>query len=149
MPKSALRAVLGRMKFTIHATRRIPHGASRLVQAISAWLVKTRRAPSRHNRDARAVWSYGYGHAQTEYTPPPSPPPLISPPPPPLALFCMPPPSRRPTFRFPASFFFAHPAHFCALQSDPKNTDLISQSIAKHVPVRPHRGVSLAPPVDI
>ena len=32
---------------------RTPHGASRLVQAMPAWLVKTRRAPSRHSRDAR------------------------------------------------------------------------------------------------
>ena len=41
--KSVLRAVLGRMQFTLHATRRAPHGASRLVQAMSAWSVKTRR----------------------------------------------------------------------------------------------------------
>ena len=32
VPKSVLRAVLGRMRFTLHATRRIPHDASRLVQ---------------------------------------------------------------------------------------------------------------------
>ena len=32
VPKSVLRAVLGRMQFTLHATRRTPHGASRLVQ---------------------------------------------------------------------------------------------------------------------
>ena len=43
-----LRAILGRMQFTLHATRQTRHGASRLVQAMSAWLVKTRRAPSRH-----------------------------------------------------------------------------------------------------
>ena len=60
MPKSVLRAVLGRMQFTLHATRRTPHGASRLVQAMSAWLVKTRRAPSRHSRDAKV-----YGHTTT------------------------------------------------------------------------------------
>ena len=47
------------------------HGASRcLVPAMSAWSVKTRRAPSRHCRDARA-----YGHTTTpmhgnEYPPP-------------------------------------------------------------------------------
>ena len=41
------------MQFTLHAARRTPHGASRLMQAMSAWLVKTRRAPCRHNRDAR------------------------------------------------------------------------------------------------
>ena len=34
------------MQLTLHATRRTPHGASRLVQAMSAWLVKIRRAPS-------------------------------------------------------------------------------------------------------
>ncbi|CAM9875799.1 unnamed protein product, partial [Laminaria digitata] len=38
---------------TLHATRRTPHGASRLVQAMSAWSVITRRAPSRHCRDSR------------------------------------------------------------------------------------------------
>ena len=60
------------MQFTLHATRRTPHGASRLVQAISAWLVKTRRAPSRHSRDARV-----YGHTTKAMhklsTPPPPP----------------------------------------------------------------------------
>ena len=60
VPKSVLRAVLGRMQFTLHATRRTAHGASRLVQAMSAWLMKTRRAPSRHSRDARI-----YGHTTT------------------------------------------------------------------------------------
>ena len=43
----------GRMRLTLHATRRTPHGASRLVQAMPAWSVKTRHAPSRHCRDAR------------------------------------------------------------------------------------------------
>ena len=70
VPKSVLRVVLGRMQFILHATRRTPHGASRLVQAMSAWLVKTRRAPSRHGRDARV-----YGHKTTAMhklsTPPP------------------------------------------------------------------------------
>ena len=51
---------------------RTPHGASRLVQATSAWLVKTRRAPSRHSRDARV-----HGHTTTTIhklsTPPPPP----------------------------------------------------------------------------
>ena len=37
----------------IHATRRTPHGASRLVQAMSTWSVKARHAPSRHSRIAR------------------------------------------------------------------------------------------------
>ena len=70
VPKTDFRAVLGRMKFAFHATRRRSHGASRLVQAMSAWLVKTRRAPSRHSRDARV-----YGHTTTAMhkrsTPPP------------------------------------------------------------------------------
>ena len=48
------------MQFTFHATRRTPHGASRLVQAMSGWLVKIRRAPSRHGGDARV-----YGHTTT------------------------------------------------------------------------------------
>ena len=72
VPKSVLRAVLGRMQLTLHVTRRTPHGALRLVHAISAWLVKTRRAPSRHSRDARV-----YGHKTTAMhklsTPPPPP----------------------------------------------------------------------------
>ena len=70
------------MLLTLHATRRTPHGASRLVQAMSAWLVKTRCAPPRHSRDARV-----YGHTTTAMhklsTPPPSAPP---PPPPPHLL---------------------------------------------------------------
>ena len=71
VPNSVLRGVLGRMKLTLHATRRTPHGASRLVQAMPAWLVKTRHAPSRHGRDARVYsHTYDYGHAQTEYPPP-------------------------------------------------------------------------------
>ena len=45
------------MQLTLYATCRTPHGASRLVHAMSAWSVKTRRAPSRHCRDARV-----YGH---------------------------------------------------------------------------------------
>ena len=47
---------------------------SRLVQAMSAWLVNTRRAPSRHRRDARV-----YGHTTTamhKLSTPPPPPPL-------------------------------------------------------------------------
>ena len=70
VPKSVLRAVLGRMQFTFHAARQTPHGASRLVLAMSAWLMKTRRAPSGHSRDARV-----YGHTTTAMhelsTPPP------------------------------------------------------------------------------
>ena len=68
--KSISQAVLSRMQLTLHATRRIPHGASRLVLAMSAWSVETRRAPSRHCRVARV-----YDHTTTamhddEYTPP-------------------------------------------------------------------------------
>ena len=48
------------MQSTLHATSRTPHGASRLMQAMSAWSVKTRRASSRHCTDARV-----YGHATT------------------------------------------------------------------------------------
>ena len=72
MPKSVLRAVLGRMQFTLHATRRTPYDASRLVQAISASLVKTRRAPSRHSRDATV-----YGHTTTAVHKPSTPPPAL------------------------------------------------------------------------
>ena len=78
MPKSVLRAILGRTQFTLHATRRTSHGASRSVQAMSAWLVKTRRAPSRHGRDTRV-----YGHTTTAmhrvHPPPPNPPCDMSP----------------------------------------------------------------------
>ena len=61
--------LLGLMQLTLHATRRTPQGASRLVRAMCAWAVKTRRAPSRHCREARV-----YGHTATamhdiEYTP--------------------------------------------------------------------------------
>ena len=55
-----LTAVLSRMQLVLHATRLTPYGASRLVQAMSAWSVKTRRAPARHCRDTRV-----YGHAST------------------------------------------------------------------------------------
>ena len=67
-PKPVLRAVLSRMQSDgphpscdrVHATRRTPHGASRLLPAMSAWSTKARRAPSRHCRDARV-----YGHTTT------------------------------------------------------------------------------------
>ena len=39
VPKSVLRAVLGRMQFTLHATRRTIHAASRLLGASNACLV--------------------------------------------------------------------------------------------------------------
>ena len=60
VPTSVLRSVLRNMPFNFHATRRTTNGASRLAKAMSAWLVKTRRAPSRHSRDARV-----YGHTTT------------------------------------------------------------------------------------
>ena len=44
---SFLAPPLGGMQVTLHATRRTPHGASRLVQAMVAWSMKTRRTPSR------------------------------------------------------------------------------------------------------
>ena len=48
------------MQLTLYATRRAPHGASRLVLAMSAWSVKNRRAPSWHCRDAKV-----YGRTTT------------------------------------------------------------------------------------
>ena len=57
-----------------HATRRTPHRASRLVQQMSAWLVKSRRAPPWHYKDATVS-----GHVTTAMhdmsTPPPPLPP--------------------------------------------------------------------------
>ena len=73
VPKSVFRAVLGKMPFTLRATRQTPHGASRLMQAMSAWLVKTRRAPSRHSRDARV-----HGHTTTAMHKLSTPPPISS-----------------------------------------------------------------------
>ena len=58
--KFASQALLIRMQLTLHATRPTPVGASRLVQAMSAWSAKTRRAPFRHCRDVR-----GYGNTTT------------------------------------------------------------------------------------
>ena len=57
---SASKAVHSWMKLALRATRPTPHGSSRLVQAIAAWSVKTRRVPSRHCGGARV-----YGHATT------------------------------------------------------------------------------------
>ena len=48
------------IQLTLHATRPTPQGASRLVQAMSAWSVNVRRAPSRHRRDAEV-----YSHTTT------------------------------------------------------------------------------------
>ena len=61
MCKTAAQAVLRRMQLTLHATTRpTPHGVSRLVQAMYAWSVKTRRAPFRHFGGSRV-----YGHTTT------------------------------------------------------------------------------------
>ena len=46
------------MQLTLHATRPTPQGASRLVQVMSVWSVKTRRAPPRHCRDVRVYGQY-------------------------------------------------------------------------------------------
>ena len=64
--KSASTTLLSSMQLTLHATRPPHNDASRLVQAMPAWLVKTRRAPSRHCSDARVLWSYKYGHAAVQ-----------------------------------------------------------------------------------
>ena len=50
--KFTSQVVLDRAQLTLYATRRTSHGASGLVRAMSAWLVKTRHAPSRHCRNA-------------------------------------------------------------------------------------------------
>ena len=47
VPKAAPQAVLSRMQLTLHVTRWTPHGASSMVQSMSAWSVKTELAPSR------------------------------------------------------------------------------------------------------
>ena len=47
-----LTTVLSKVLLTRHATRRTPHGASRLLDATFAWSVKIRPAPFRTRRDA-------------------------------------------------------------------------------------------------
>ena len=60
------------------AARRTPHGASRLVQAISAWSVQTRRAPSWHcNRDAKVYCHTTAAMHDIEHNPPTPPRPLF------------------------------------------------------------------------
>ena len=44
--KPVSQGCLSRIQLSVHATRRTPLGASPLVQAMPAWSVKTRRAPS-------------------------------------------------------------------------------------------------------
>ena len=51
-PHAVIINSISRMQLVRYATRTTPHGASRLVQAMSAWSVKTRRAPPQHCRDA-------------------------------------------------------------------------------------------------
>ena len=71
VPKPVSQVVLSRTQLISEATRPAPHGASRLVQPMSAWSVKTLRAPSWYCRGARV-----YGHTTTTMhdmsTPPPS-----------------------------------------------------------------------------
>ena len=62
------------MQLTLHATRRTPHGASRLVQAMSAWSAKTRHAPSRQCSDMRGSMVIRRPCINIEDTPPPAPP---------------------------------------------------------------------------
>ena len=95
--------VLRRMQLALRATCRKPHGASRSMLAMSAWSVKTRRAPSRHCRDARVYDHTTSAVHDIEYTPSTPPPPsgtLISCPglttyPPPLPVPRLPSPRDR------------------------------------------------------
>ena len=66
MRKSASKAVLinSGMQLTLYVTRRTPHGASRLVQAIDVCLVgenPTCSVPALQG--CEGLWSYDYGHA--------------------------------------------------------------------------------------
>ncbi|CAM9547150.1 unnamed protein product, partial [Laminaria digitata] len=72
--KSASQDVLGRMQLTLHGTRQTHDGASRLVLTISAWSVKTRRAPSRHCRGSRVYGNTTTAMHDDEYTSLPPPP---------------------------------------------------------------------------
>ena len=60
------------MQLTLHVTRRTPHGTSRLVQALSARSVKSRRVPSGL---CRVAMVYGHMtmalHGMSTHTPPP------------------------------------------------------------------------------
>ena len=59
-PRPASQTASSSMHLTLHATRRTPHCAPRLVQAMPAWSVRTRRLQSRHRSDSRV-----YGHMTT------------------------------------------------------------------------------------
>ena len=86
--------------------RRTPHGASRLVLAMSPWSVETGRAPSRHCRDARVYGPTTTAMLDDEYTPPHT---------------------RTP---FPASIFFIRisPVHVSVLAGAKENAVLVSPS---------------------
>ena len=64
------RFLVGLMQLTLHATRPPPPGASRFgARAMSAWSVKTRRAPSRHCRNASVYGRTTTGMHDNEYSP--------------------------------------------------------------------------------
>ena len=58
------------MPRTLDATRPTHHGASRLVQAMCPWSVKTRRAPSRHCADRRTYSHHEHIPPGQSNTPP-------------------------------------------------------------------------------
>ena len=64
-----LTTVLSKVLLTRHATRRTPHGASRLLDATFAWSVKTRPTPSRIRRDASVYGHMTTGMSDNEYPP--------------------------------------------------------------------------------
>ena len=68
--KSASQAVLIRMQPTLYATPGTPQGASRLVLAMSAQSMKTRRAPTRRCRNARVCGYTTTTMHDNEHTPP-------------------------------------------------------------------------------
>ena len=70
VPKSASQTVFSKVLLTLHATHRTPDGASRLLDAMFAWSVKTRRAPSRIRRDASVYSHMTTGMHDNEYPPP-------------------------------------------------------------------------------
>ena len=67
--RTASQVVLSRLQLKFHSTHQTLHGASRLLQAMSAWSVKTRRAPPRHCTDARVYIKTTFMHEMS--TPPP------------------------------------------------------------------------------
>ena len=70
MCKTASQAVLSRKHLSLHATRRTSHGASCLVLAVSAWSVKTRRAPPLHCiEECEGLRLYDYSYELHGYPP--------------------------------------------------------------------------------